>query len=243
LTGVRPPWSAALVAAPVTILFLCRRRADVTRAGYVERLHAHVPLALRHHPALRRYVVNVVEDVRPGEPELDSVGELSFDSLEDYRERLYDSPEGEAIVRHDVAGFLGRADAYATTAHVQRDRAPQAPPGTRSPGVKLLCPLVRRPDLSHEAFVAHWLERHVPLALAHHPEMTRYVNHVVDAVLSPSAPPLDGIAALHFPSLEAVTERLFDSPDGERAVRADVARFIGHTAPYRVAEYVAKRGA
>jgi hypothetical protein len=44
-----------------------------------------------------------------------------------------------------------------------------------------------------------------------------------------------------FPSAEALRTGLFDSPAGEAAIRADMARFIDFTAAYRVAEYVQKR--
>lgn len=225
----------------VRLVFLCRRRPDLTHDRYAELLlGGHVPIALRHHPAMRKYVVNIVETSPPGWPELDSIGELSFDSLEDYRERLYDSPAGEAIVRSDVAGFMGGADAYLVIEHVQL--APPGPPtpGRRSPGVKLVCPLVRRAGMTHEEFVAHWLGRHVPIARAHHPGLVRYVTNVVDARLSATGEPWDGIAELSFASESDARERMFDSPAGERAIRDDIARFIGRTAAYRVAEYVQK---
>ncbi|MFN8642382.1 MAG: hypothetical protein U0802_12285 [Candidatus Binatia bacterium] len=81
----------------VKLIFLCHRRPDITHERYVELLlRGHVPIALRHHPALRRYTVNIVERGPEDEAALDSIGELSFDSLADYRERLYDSPEGAA---------------------------------------------------------------------------------------------------------------------------------------------------
>jgi hypothetical protein len=66
------------------LIFLCRRRPDITHDRYAELvLGGHVPLALRHHPMMRKYVVNVVEGFRAGAEELDSIAELSFDSLED----------------------------------------------------------------------------------------------------------------------------------------------------------------
>ena len=91
----------------VKLVFLCRRRPDLSHARYVELLlRGHVPIALAHHPTLRRYVVNVVEGTRGAglepAPALDSIGELWFDSLADYRERLYDSPEGARVVAEDV---------------------------------------------------------------------------------------------------------------------------------------------
>src|SRR5213080_898799 len=109
------------------LFFLCRRRGDLTHDEYVERLlGGHVPLALAHHPMLRRYVVNVVEGTRGPAPPLDSIGTLWFDSLADYRERLYDSPAGAGIIARDVAGFIGSTAAYVTTEHVHR--TPAAPP-------------------------------------------------------------------------------------------------------------------
>src|SRR5262245_21446640 len=97
----------------VKLVFLCRRRPDISHEQYAERLlDGHVPLALRHHPTLRRYVVNVVEGTRGSVPPLDSVGELWFESLADYRERLYDSPDGKRAITEDVARFIGDAAAY-----------------------------------------------------------------------------------------------------------------------------------
>lgn len=226
----------------VKLIFLCRRRPDLTAARYAELLlGGHVPLALRHHPTMRGYTVNVVEQSPPPLEPIDSVGQLWFDSLDDFRDRLYDSDAGRAIIERDVARFMGGADAYVTTEHVQKDESVRVPLGERSPGVKLVCPLWRRPDLTHEQFVEHWLTRHVPLAKAHHPAMDRYVTNVVDQRLGASGPDLDGIAEIHFPSAEVLAQGFFASAEGERIVREDIARFIGRTGPYRVAEYVQRR--
>ena len=224
------------------LVFLCRRRSDLSHARYAELLlGGHVPIALRHHPTMAQYVVNIVERSSPGAEELDSIGELWFPSLADFRERLYDSPEGQRVVERDVAGFMGGAHAYATTEHVQKSTTPDAPLGTRSPGVKTICPIVRAPGLTHDAFVDHWLDRHVPLALRHHPGVVRYVTNVVDERLSPAGPALDGIAELHFASEDSRRNAMFDSPEGERIVREDMGRFMGTTWAYDVAEYAQKR--
>jgi len=225
----------------VKMMFLCRRRADIDHARYVAMvLEDHVPLALRHHPAMRAYVVNVVEASPPGWRELDSVAALGFDSFDEYRDRLYDSEAGRAIIGRDVARFMGGAAAYVTREHVQHDAVALAPLGTRTPLVKLVCPVRRCLDLTHDAFVAHWLERHVPLALRHHPGLVRYVTNVVEESLG-DAEPLDGIAELCFADETRLRARLFDSPEGERVIRDDIARFIGATAAYRAREYVQKR--
>jgi len=222
------------------MIFLCRRRPGITHERYAELvLQGHVPLALRHHPTMRKYVVNVVEGFRAGAEALDSIAELSFDSLDDYRTRLYDSDEGRRIIERDVFGFMGGAHAYVTREHVQKAPAAPPPPGARSPGVKIVG-LVRRPDgMTHDAFVEHWLHRHVPLALRHHPALHRYVTNVVEQRLG-DAPDWDGIAELCFPSIEAMRTGFFDSPEGERIIREDMTRFIGLTWGYDVAEYVQK---
>src|SRR6185295_670174 len=122
--------------------------------------------------------------------------ELSFASLEDFRERLYDSAEGEKIVHADVARFMGGAVAYATTEHVQKSLLPPPVLGQRSPGMKMVCPVRRREGMSHNAFVEHWLTRHVPLALEHHPQLVKYVTNVVDQKLSDGGEDWDGFAEL-----------------------------------------------
>ncbi len=225
----------------VKLIFFCRRRAALTPARYAELLlEGHVPIALAHHPLMRRYTVNIVERVPTGWEECDSIGELSFDSLEDFQQRLYDSPAGEQLVQRDVAGFMADACAYATTEHVHRSPGSLPVMGRRSSGVKLVCPIVRRAGMSHAAFVAHWLTRHVPLALRHHPGMHKYVTNVVDACLVDRGMQPDGIAELHFPSEHALRTAMYDSPEGESVIRTDIARFIGRSAAYRVAEYPQK---
>ena len=226
----------------VKLIFFCRRRPEISRTRYAELvLDGHVPLALRHHPTMLAYAVNIVEVVPQGFDELDGVAELSFDTLEDYRERLYDSPVGRAAIERDVAGFMAGADGYVTTEHVQKAPGTPGALGERSPGVKLLCPVRRVPALSHEAFVEHWLTRHVPLALRHHPGLSKYVTNVVDQRLDGQSEAWDGIAELHFASTEAMATGMFDSPEGEVVIREDVARFIGRTGAYVVGEYPQKR--
>jgi uncharacterized protein (TIGR02118 family) len=80
----------------------------------------------------------------------------------------------------------------------------------------------------------------VPLALRHHPGLVRYVTNVVEQPLG-DAEPLDGVAELSFADEQSLRRGMFDSPEGERAIRDDIARFIGATAAYRVSEYVQKR--
>lgn len=224
------------------LVFLCRRRPDITHERYAELLlGGHVPIALRHHPAMRKYVVNIVERAQlPGSPELDSIGELSFATLADYRERLYDSEEGRRIVGEDVARFMGGVHSYECTEHVQKDVTGPPTVGRRSASVKMVSAVKRRPGTSHDEFVEHWLGRHVPLALEHHVGLVKYVTNVVDARLAPEGEDFDGIAELHFASEDDMRTRLFGSPEGRRIIEADIPRFLGPMQAWIVAEHVCK---
>lgn len=67
----------------------------------------HAPLARQHHPFLWRYVQNVFpRPLTPATPPCDGVVELSFKDPADMTERMYDSPEGRAVIYQDVATFL-----------------------------------------------------------------------------------------------------------------------------------------
>src|SRR5262249_54240585 len=97
--------------------------------------------------------------------------------------------------------------------------------------VEILFLCTRRPELSHAAYLAHLRERHAPLALRHHGPLRGYAVHEVEESL-PGAPPLDSINALTFDSLADFATRLYDSPEGERLVTEDHARFLGGAAGY-----------
>jgi len=226
----------------VKLMFFCRRRPSLTHEDYVARvLGGHVPLALRHHTTMRGYAVNVVDSAQDGLAMIDTVAELWFDTLADYRTRLYGSPEGRAAIERDVATFMGGADALVVSEHVHKSAMPEAPLGMRTPGIKMICPIRRRSDMTHDAFVRHWLGRHVPLALRHHPGMAKYVTNVVEGTPDGGAPEWDGVAELHFPSFDALRTGLFDDAAGEATIREDVVRFIGFTGSYRVGEFVQRR--
>jgi hypothetical protein len=78
-----------------------------------------------HHPALWRYVQNVVvEPITPDAPEIDGIAELRFRSVADLRERFYDSDDGRRIVAADVAKFLDRGAGWRLLARETWIRSP-----------------------------------------------------------------------------------------------------------------------
>jgi uncharacterized protein (TIGR02118 family) len=89
--------------------------------------------------------------------------------------------------------------------------------------IKVLFVVHKRSDLGTEEFRRYWKEKHGPIA-AKMPGLRKYVqNHVV---LDPSQdePAYDGIAELHFDSVEAFQAALA-SPEGQ-ATFADVQNFV-----------------
>ena len=80
-----------------------------------------------------------------------------------------------------------------------------------------------------------------PRRPAHHPGLTRYHTNLVERRLGAGdGPGWDGFTELHFANAESIAGGLFDSPEGERLVREDIAKFLSHAGAYRVAEYVHK---
>jgi len=100
--------------------------------------------------------------------------------------------------------------------------------------------LTRRPELTHEEFMRHWVEIHAPLAHAV-PGVRRYVqNHILaerHRVDIPTAEvEIDGIAELWYDDREAM-ERANASPEAKR-LHDDGALFIGRIKSFVVEERV-----
>ena len=105
----------------VKLVFLCRRRPDLDHARYVDLLlRGHVPLALRHHPGLHKYVTNVVEARLGDGPDWDGIAELHFPSAEAMRTGFFDSRDGERIIREDMPRFIGLTWGYDVGEYVAR---------------------------------------------------------------------------------------------------------------------------
>lgn len=219
------------------IVYPCRRLPELDRAEYARRiLEEHVRLALAHHPGMRHYVVNVVEREPEGTPPVDSFAELWFDSLASYQTELYDSEEGRRAIGADVARFLGGAEAYGTREHVHREGA-ERKPGTRTPGVKWILAVRRKPELSMDAFVEHWHQSHVPLVLDTLPTLQRYVTSAVEERLSDGASLWDGFSELWWESRDAARDALRAAGP---AIDEDTARFIAEVRAWSVAEHPQK---
>jgi uncharacterized protein (TIGR02118 family) len=167
-------------------------------------------------------------DVRADGIELDTVRDLDTEHDAAAMVSLWEPRATAAAVALPLPDGSRLVGAYEVNEVVQRDYERTWPAGDASPGVKVVCLVRRRPDLSHPAYSAHWRERHGPLALAHQPGFWRYTqNHVVNR-LTDSTPDFDGIGELHFRTAEAVHDGMFDSEEGARLIWEDTERFMSH---------------
>lgn len=127
--------------------------------------------------------------------------------------------------RETPAEAIVRTDAYALDEIVHWDRGPARRPGAQSPGIKMIAIVQRRADLSPEEFRTRYLE-HAAIAREHHPGIARYVQNFVTSSLTPGAPPVDGIAELHFATEADLTERFYGGDESASVVAEDVRRFM-----------------
>lgn len=105
LVEERPRWDE-LDGPGITRFSFLRRTADIDHDEFARRWDRHVALARRHHPALRRYVQNIVVEPDCGVTGIDGIVELGFASVKDLEQRMYDSDEGRAVIGADVRTFI-----------------------------------------------------------------------------------------------------------------------------------------
>ncbi len=111
-------------------LSFVRRVPSLSRSQFASHwIDVHAPLARVHHPAICRYVQNVVMDaLTPDAPEVDGIAELHFRTYDDLLNRMYDSDDGRARVQADVRSFIDVPAGWRMlgTEHIVR----QTPPPT-----------------------------------------------------------------------------------------------------------------
>jgi uncharacterized protein (TIGR02118 family) len=193
----------------------------------------HTPIAREIEGVVRYQTVLPVE---PDAAEFDGLAELYFEDLEDLHAALgsegsrdYDPAKGKAReARQDVDNFLDveRRPRIIGEEVVEKDETD----GDTTGLYKHSAFLVRKEGMTHEEFLDHWANEHVPLA-KEIPGVVRYARVVPT---DPENAEFDGVAELYFESLDALraglgheSSRDYD-PDHPKAKapREDVDNFL-----------------
>jgi len=216
-----------------------RAEAAAFRAGMLRDL---APGLLAATPGLAALSVDLV-DATPAVPPWQRPGEQPAPAAPDF-DAVFDL-WGEAPALADAIAWLdertaGLARASARVAEAVEKDALVRPPG-RAAGVKFLSLMTFKADLPEPVAQRLWAH-HARLALRVHVGMDRYVRDWVTS-LTPQALPVPrfhGIAELHFPSVEAMATRWFDSAAGRDAIVHDVGHFLDRATRLYATEHVLK---
>jgi uncharacterized protein (TIGR02118 family) len=193
----------------------------------------HTPIA-REIKGVTRYAT--VEPVDAAAAEYDGIAELYFDDLDALYDALgsegdrdYDPDRGKAKeAREDVNNFLAIDERPRLIGEetIEKDET-----GGDTTGLyKHSAFLVRKEGMSHDEFLDHWANEHVPIA-REIPGVVRYARVVPT---EPEAAEFDGIAELYFEDLGALGAALGSEgsrdydPDHpkSKAAREDVDNFL-----------------
>jgi uncharacterized protein (TIGR02118 family) len=141
-----------------------------------------------------------------------------------------------AIRRRTLIGLAGLAT-FASAA-LRADPESGAPQGHSM--IKRASLLARKPEISHEEFVKHWVEIHAPMARAC-PGISRYTLTIVNSFstrkdVTAFEIQVDGIAELWFKDQTAFD--LYQNSPATKRLRDDGATFIGREIDFETEEKV-----
>jgi len=128
-------------------------------------------------------------------------------------------------VTDNLQAFIEAAEigAYIVHRNIIKPRQNKDLHRDRLPGVIGLFALVANADLGHQRATEHWRDQHAPLALEVHKAMSHYTQ--LNILHRFKGPDWDGFALCGFDSMEDLRERFYDSPEGEKLIANDIARF------------------
>lgn len=225
------------------------RQAGLSHEEFVDYWQTnHTPIA-REIEGVVRYAT--VEPTDSDSAEFDGIAELYFEELDALHdalgsegERDYDPTKGKAAVaRDDVDNFLAVearprliGEEIVEKDETDGDRVePHSTSGRTESGdttglYKHSAFLVRQDGMSHDEFLDHWANEHVPIA-REIPGVVRYARVVPT---NPEAAEFDGIAELYFEDIDALKAALgvsgsrdYDPDDPKAAAaREDVDNFL-----------------
>lgn len=115
----RTPPAGRGTSPGVKYISQCSFHDDLPDSAAQRSWQVHVPLALRVHVGVSKYVRNWVEErLSSNTGSTRGIVELHFDSMQDLEQRWFASEHGKAEITHDVRHFLKGAVRMFTTEHI-----------------------------------------------------------------------------------------------------------------------------
>jgi uncharacterized protein (TIGR02118 family) len=144
-----------------------------------------------------------------------------------------------ATRRRTLIGLAGLA-ACASAAKMVLSAGPESGAPQGNSMIKRASLLARKPEISHEEFVKHWVEVHAPMARAC-PGISRYTLTIIKSSSARKDMPafeiqVDGIAELWFKNEAAFN--LYQNSTATKRLRDDGATFIGREIDFVTEEKV-----
>ncbi|MCW0236292.1 MAG: hypothetical protein OJJ21_22025 [Ferrovibrio sp.] len=188
-----------------------------------------------------RLVVNLVIDPPldvPYKPTPDNAdGPKQYDIIVEYIPSASSAWASEQVVNlASLVPGIAAAHTFRVEEIIERDSVAIVV-GQRSPGVKYVGRLKFRSDLPNSAAHRAWA-LHAKRALKVHVGAVKYARNIVIEALDIGAPDTSGVVQLHFPTMQDLVERFFDSDRGAEAIQHDVAHFVESVDCLYVNEYV-----
>ena len=223
------------------VIALLKRKPGMSIDAFIDHYERqHAPLGLRYLTVADRYVRHYLHpmpyplDGRVAEPDYDVLTELWFADRARYDEGMAElgAPEAACAIGADEELFLDRPRSRLMFVEERESVLPGRMAGPAR-DIKCGALLKRRPDLSMDAFIAHYETRHARLGEQHITAASRYRR----LFLHPAPYPLDGsvieaayevFTELSFADEAALAEAgaQFSDPDVMRAIAEDEARFV-----------------
>jgi hypothetical protein len=223
--------------------FLFIKSGDgVDRSGFQSDYLAAAREYLRRGQNISRLVLNCVGDPPPDRPyqpssDVNISPDRTYDVIIELTASGLDAPvEPHLEAFQSLIPGVKHCHIYRAEEFIERDEG-NIVSGERSPGIKYIGRLMFHPDLPDSAARRSW-DIHANLAKTVHAGATKYVRNWLVQTIGDGAPRAQGISELHFPTLDAMLRRFFDSERGKMEILHDTSHFISEGARFYVTEYV-----
>ena len=190
-------------------------------------LHEWGP-SLAHSALLQKVIVNLalktIQLLPYGQSE-SLQGEAPDVVVQLWRHPQCDVAELLQALQHELQPKVAHMHIYQITDTEVLNRQTVEAGSVHVPGIKIMRGLFLYDDLPDTAAKRMWAH-HAHLAAKVHVGLSRYARHWVDQVITQHSPKIRGLSDLHFPDVDSIQNRYFDSERGREEISHDIGHFI-----------------